>query len=257
MRLLIFLLILSVGATSCFHVYYIPNTPNAPLLAEKGETRVNVLYTTGANSEYNGGELQFAHAVSKNVGIMVNGFTAGKTETVDNWFGNQGSHTEKGNGSYIEFAGGYFKKFDAKEKWMAEVYGGLGFGSAHNDYGFNDHTQVNSSKLFIQPSIGYKGKHFEIAVVPKVSLINWKVKESQVANTDNDYVKADMDAIRSKPGFVSFEPAVLLRAGTEQLKFQFAISTTSSRSTILLSDDLVETVNASLGISINIGPKKK
>ena len=78
MKLLILLSVVLCLLTSCQHIYYAPNTSNAPLFSEKGETRVNGLYSTGGDSEYDGAEFQFAHAVSKNAAVIANAFTASK-----------------------------------------------------------------------------------------------------------------------------------------------------------------------------------
>ena len=259
MKTLICLLIITAGMTSCVHVYYAPNTPNAPLLSQKGETRINALYASGGNlSSFQGGEIQLAHAVSKNIGIMANGLAGGRTETVSSWNGNRNDHEESGHGSYGEFGAGYFKGLDNRQKWIAELYGGFGFGSVKNDYGSGDHSTVNHSKLFLQPSVGYKIKNFEAVLVPRLSYIKWKVKDCHAMNNDNEYVQHDMNAIRSRPNFISFEPALLLRAGGEDFKIQGGLSFSNYRSTShYFSDELIETLNASIGISINLKPKKK
>jgi len=59
--------------TSCYHVYYAPNTANVPLLSNKGEAKLIGAYGSGSNSEANIGELQLAFAPLNNVGFMVNG----------------------------------------------------------------------------------------------------------------------------------------------------------------------------------------
>lgn len=250
-----FLLMITIAIVSCTHVYYSPNAANAPLLSEKGETRINALYSSGNISEFDGGELQYAQAINKNFGLMINGMAAGKS---DNWTDYSGSstsyHTEKGNGSYIEFAGGYFKNFDQKKKCIGEVYAGFGSGSVKNDYG-DGNSKVNIFKYFIQPDIGYKSKYFEAAFVPKVSVINWKVKESNVTNSD---IKADLNYIASRKSFVAFEPAILLRAGAKNVKFQFEMSFSNfNAASAFYSYDLIETLNSSIGISINLKPIKK
>lgn len=264
MKLLIYLLIISVGCCSCFHVYYAPNSAHAPLLSEKGETRINGLYSTGGNSEFNGGELQFAHAVGQNFGIMANGMMASKSEQLDdwgissNWGGTSGYHTEKGSGSYLELAGGYFKTFDEKKRWIGEIYSGFGAGSVKNDYGFGDHSKVNSYKFFIQPAVGYKSKNFEAMIVPKVSLINWKVKESNIlAAGNNGYVESEISAIQAKKNFLAFEPALLFRAGGQNLKLQWGLSFSGFNSSSFYDEELIETLNANIGISINLKPYKK
>ncbi|HTM92537.1 MAG TPA: hypothetical protein VL095_08970 [Flavisolibacter sp.] len=264
MKLLIYLLIISVGCCSCFHVYYAPNSAHAPLLSEKGETRINGLYSTGGNSEFNGGELQFAHAVSQNFGIMVNGMMASKSEQIDdwgfssNWGGSSNYHTEKGSGSYLELAGGYFKTFDEKKKWIGELYSGLGAGGVKNDYGFGDYSKVNSYKFFIQPAVGYKSKYFEAMIVPKVSFINWKVKERNIQTSgNNSYAEADISAIGAKRNFLAFEPALLFRAGGQNVKLQWGLSFSGFNSSSFYDEDLIETLNANIGISVNLKPRRK
>jgi hypothetical protein len=262
MKLYTSLFAFAILTASCTHVYYAPNTANAPLLSEKGETRMNALYSAGGVSEFTGGELQFAHAVSKNFGVMMNGMSVSRTDEVSTWdldpnwnFASE-THTEKGKGSYIEFAGGYFKTLDNKRKWLFETYGGFGIGTANNDYGFGDHSKVNSNKIFIQPSLGYKSKYFEMAFVPKISFINWKMKESNLSNSNNEYLKTDLSTIEEKPHFTSFEPALLLRGGGANFKVQASLSYSKVQSGATYQD-LVEDLNASIGISINLKPAKK
>jgi hypothetical protein len=264
MKLYTILLSMAAAVTSCTHVYYSPNTANAPLLTEKGETRINALYSSGGVSEFEGGELQIAHAVGKNFAVMMNGMTASKSDEISTWDWTPiwdptpESHTEKGQGSYIEFAGGYFKTLDKNKKWIAEIYSGIGFGSANNDYGYGDHSKVNSTKIFLQPAIGYKTKHFETALVPKFSFINWQIKENSVTSQDNDYVKEQLNAIDYKPHFLAFEPALIIRAGSQNLKIQTALSYSfRETSSNFYTSDLIERVNASIGISINLKPKHK
>lgn len=236
--------------SSCYHVYYAPNSANAPLLSEKGETRINLLYSGGGDSEFNGGEIQAAHAVGKNFGVMLNGFSAGKTE-------NTGSYTEEGKGSYAELAGGYFKALDARQKWIGEVYGGFGMGTVKNDYGYNDFSKVNCSKLFIQPAIGYKGNYFEFAIVPKISLVNWRVKEDKIISTENQSYKTDLAAIRSNSSFLTFEPALLVRGGGKDFKIQAGLSFSTNTTTSYYSSGLSESLTGHLGVSINISPSSR
>jgi hypothetical protein len=259
MKLLISLAATTLLCTSCYHVYYAPNTANAPLLAEKGETRINALYTTGGDSDFDGGELQLAHAVGKHVGIMINGLTAGKSEEVTDYSssGNNSTQTEKGSGSYIELAGGLFKNFDNKKKWIGEIYGGIGYGSVKNDYGSGDHSKVSDTKVFLQPAIGYKSRNFEVTLSPKVSLVNWKVKENRISSFNED-VKDELNYITQNPRFFIFEPALLLRGGGKNVKLQLGISFSDyDVNGLMHRTGLTETLNSSLGVSINLKPSSK
>lgn len=259
MKLFVTLLVIVLGATSCTHIYYAPNSANVPLLSEKKETRVNALYCSGGETEFEGGELQVAAALTKNVAVMVNGMAMGKSESVSDYSGNS-RHTESGNGSYIEVAGGMFESFGKKKKWIGEIYGGVGVGSAKNTYSNNLESKVNSTKLFLQASVGFKSRYFEFAFAPKISLINWNVKRDDLANVDqshfNYYDELDLQVIKNKPNFVSFEPALLIRAGGEDFKIQAGLSFSNFTANNYLFDGLTETLNASLGISINLHPAK-
>ena len=257
MKLILLLGVISIGTVSCHHVYYAPNTPNAPQLSEKGETRVNALYASGGDSEYKGGELQFAHAVTSKVGIMVNGFTAGKSETITDISGSN-SHMEKGSGGYLEFAGGLFTTLDPKKKWVADIYGGFGFASIKNDYGFGDRAHTGFNKFFVQPSIGYKSRNFEFALVPRVSFVSWKVKTATINSTESQDARDEINALKGDPSFVAFEPALMARAGGENVKFQAGLAFSSFRASGYFIDyELGETLNASIGISVNLKPGKK
>jgi hypothetical protein len=148
------LILLAITFASCTHVYYAPNTANAPMLSEKGETRINGLRTGGNKSEFSGGELQAAHAITNSFGVMANWMSVSKTEEISDWTWNSGSHIEKGNGSYVEFAGGYFKTLDKRKRVVFETYGGIGFGSANNDYGFAITQKLILPKFSCSPPSG-------------------------------------------------------------------------------------------------------
>jgi hypothetical protein len=189
---------------------------------------------------------------------MANAFFVGQTEEVSNWdLWNPSTHTEKGNGSYAELGGGYFTPLDGNKKWIGEVYSGFGLGSITSDYGYGDNSKVGIAKFFIQPSIGYKSRNFEMVIVPKLSFINWKIKESRISDLNNDDEKGDIESMRGRPGFVSFEPALILRGGGEEFKIQGGLSLSTKGMYSETSPQLIESLNASIGISINIRPSKK
>lgn len=249
MRLLLLLFIITITSTSCYHVYYAPNTANSPLFSEKGEVKINGLYSGGADSDFEGGEIQVASAVTNHVGVMVNAMFAGRTEPVEDWNGN-GSHSESGKGSYVELAGGLFTAFDPKKKCIGEIYAGIGSGTVNSNYGNSWNSKVNSTKLFLQPAVGYKTRYFEASFVPKVSFLHWKVKSENISDVSET---SDMTMIKQNPNLVNFEPALLIRAGSEHVKLQGSLSFSSSHDEVYP----IETLNASVGVSINIKPKKK
>lgn len=251
MKLLVFLIFVSINMLSCYHVYYAPNTVNTPLLTKKDEMRVNAFYVSGAESDFKGGELQIAYALQKHWGILFNGMSGGRSE-------NTGTYEETGNGTYGEFAGGYFKSLDKKDRWIAEVYAGFGGGSVKNDYGLGDNSKVGVTKFFIQPALGFKSDYFEFAFSPRMGVVNWKAKENNIQRQENDNEKQDMLSIQKKPSFFVFEPGFILRAGGKNVKIQTGMAFSSPKSSSMTYySGITETITAHLGISFNFNTRIK
>lgn len=252
MKQIALLFIVTISTTSCYHVYYAPNTAHSPLLSQKGETRINAYYSGGSNSDFEGAEFQGATAIGKQTGIMVNTMFVGNSETVSDY--NSGnSWLETGKASYIEFAGGVFKSYGNKGKWIGEVYGGFGLGTAKNTYRSNESSKVGITKFFLQPAFGFKTNHFEVSLVPKVSFVNWKVKEEKLTAANSyDGDAFDLMQIHQNPNFLCFEPALIVRGGGKNIKLHAGLSFSN------LNDNLypVENLTSSIGISINLKPKK-
>ena len=253
MKHCLLLLLLGASLTSCYHAYYAPNSTHAALLSAKGESRINGTYTAGADTEFEGVELQAAHALTNHSGIMLNFMSVGRTD-------NTGSQVESGKGSYLEVAYGGFKPLDKRGgQWIGEIYGGLGRGAARNEYSAIERSKVGITKFFVQPAIGYKSRYFEAALVPRLALVNWKVKESVLA--PDNAVAGDLNIIRGNPTFFSFEPGILLRAGSQNIKFQaglsFCMNKYNSGNYLFYDEGLSETLTANLGISISLFPAKK
>jgi hypothetical protein len=252
MKRIISLGLILISFSSCYHVYYSPNTPNAPQLTEKGETRINGLYVSGGDSEFEGGEIQVAHAVSDKVGLMLNGFFAGKEEA------NEDDLMENGKGSYFEFAAGSFKTMGNNDRLVADLYLGVGLGSVKSDYARGDISRVNVTKFFLQPSLGYKSNHFEFAVVPRIGVVNWNVKENKITTPENSGHKDEMDHINRNPNFFVFEPALIVRGGAENFKLQASLCYSANKNTDIVNEGgIAESLVASLGISFSIHPSGK
>lgn len=239
-------LFLLFSLSSCYHVYYSPGTPNVTQFTEKDEVRINAGVISGFESEFNGGDLQFAYAPAKNIGIMLNGFTASSKE------GN--NDAEKGSGSYGEFAVGYFTTLDKQKEWTFEVFGGVGGGSVNNVYSPGESSKVNVNKVFLQPALGYKWDYLEFAFAPRFAHVNWKLKETKGAGTD---VGNDLEYVRNKPNFFSFEPGLILRGGSKKIKGQLAVTLASKHAEANLEGAPIESFVAYLGVSLNLSTKKK
>jgi hypothetical protein len=242
MKNIILFLFVAFSLISCTHVYYAPNTPNVPLFSQKGETRINALFSTTSSSAGTGGELQAAHAVGRNAAIMINAFAARSSNEV-----------EKGKGRYLEFGMGGFRTPVRANSWVGEVYGGGGIGTVRYDFENKNNSKVNFSRFFLQPSLGYRIKNFEAAFVPRLSFVHWTVKEANFTSQDQGSA-IEITAIRDFPNFISFEPTILIRGGGEHVKLQLAVTGLHSKRG--QSAMLLERSNVSLGISINLDSRK-
>jgi len=236
--------------SSCAHYYYAPNTANVPLLKEKNDMRINAGFSGG--DEFEGGDLQFAYAVSPHVGVMVNGLVGGKSEE-DSYGGKQ-----SGKGSYGEIGVGYFTAFTEKKLFVFEVYGGAGIGETHHEYGTpNVTSKVSATKFFVQPSIGYTAKkgRFELALGSRFSGVTLKVKEmSNLVHEDMNSYYEDLDYVRNRAFSMMWEPSVRVSMGSKDVKFYFSFTRSFNLSNSLLPQ---EPYNASMGIRLTVNTGKK
>jgi hypothetical protein len=255
MKLYLILILAILGNSSCNHVYYAPNTANIPLLSQEGEIRVNGMYSTGWDSEFNGGELQLAYAATDHFGAMINGFTGGKSEMVYDGelmsgFGPSSSpQREKGYGSYLEFAGGYFQNLRNKN-FVIEMYGGYGFGNVENNYGADQATQTKISKFFIQPAIGYKTKRIEFAFSQRIGVMSWKFRD-QYLYTQNP----GLNNYKISPLYV-LEPSFTVRAGFPNIKLQLSMTHSGILNTNYY-DGWIERMSLGMGVSANFNAFRK
>ncbi len=217
--------------TSCVHYYYAPNAHNVPLLKEKGNTNVTIVISGG--DEFTGIEGQVATAVSEKIGVLGNFMYASGNE-------NFNGHTESGSGFLFEVGAGYFKPI--LQKFVFETYGGLGIGSVSNKYESGS-SKVKFTRIFIQPSIGFTTRSFEIALSSRFAGLNY---HSINTNSYNDH---DLEYIRNHKFSFIFEPAVTIRAGWEGAKFQLQYVFSKNQSNPSLAQ---ETGNINFGLMFNL-----
>jgi hypothetical protein len=126
---------------------YVPNVVNAPLLTNKGEVQAAIHAGTS------GVDPQFAYALSRHIGIMLNGSFANRTsDSTDNFHKHQ----------FVEIATGYYTNFGARGKF--ETFCGIGTGKIQAEYENNlwvSFSDVSYNRFFIQPSIGFTSKVFD------------------------------------------------------------------------------------------------
>lgn len=201
------ILVIALGLSACNPKFYTPNTQNVPLISEKGETNLTL------SGNVNQVEFQGAYGVSKNIAIQANGGLFVPSD-LDN--GNGGS------GKFFELGAGYFEKIN--EIWVFETYGIVGFGSFENHLpsttSENPETKGDIStsifRIGVQPSFGYKSKHFSAAVSSRfVNLSYSNIEGDLIFDRENQ-----IDYLKDNSSHFLIEPALTLRGGFEKIKLQ-------------------------------------
>ncbi len=236
--------------SSCVHYYYAPSSNNVPLFKEKGEARIQAQYTSTAaqaDDAADGFEIQTAYAAGNHTALQLNFFHASENE----------QEYGSGSGNYIESAYGYFKPF-AKNRLVFETYGGLGFGSVNNVFKntsnyITEQAKTSITKFFVQPSLGFTTKYFDVAFSSKFSLVNLGLNNSTLSKENNDYDYEYVESLRKGRSYFFWEPGLMLRGGFEHVKVVMQLTET------IMSDDTQPISNGSisLGLAITLNAKHK
>ena len=161
---MIFVLATGIALTfiGCSPAYYAPNSLNVPMFREKHEGRLSTGFSmTGGTA---GTDLQGAYALGKHVGVIANTQYLGGTSP---------KGTLKGRNFNLETGLGC--SFWPENDIVFELYGGMGrsFAKQEELYQANGISYAKNFKGFIQPSIGYKGRNFEIAFSYKAAFVRY------------------------------------------------------------------------------------
>lgn len=197
-------LLLTVIWSGCAN-YYLPNSHQVPLLTKKGDARLAVT-STAYNSEIEGpygAEFQGSYAATDKFGIVLNTTVAYSL----------GAEMYK----YLDLGGGYFKT-NSMENIIFETYGGVGFGNSSRAFVDGSYNNTNFIKYYVQPSLGYRTKNFDLALSWRLASLNFtEMSNSGVLDADNLNV---IQAIQNNPSSFLSEPAVTVRLGFKPVKLQ-------------------------------------
>lgn len=115
-----------------------------------------------------------------------------------------------------------FKKFD--NYFIPSMNVGYSYGQIRRNF---DLWSLEMNKLFLQPSIGYSRKYFDVALSGRFSKVDYNLHPTdlyisilQSENQPTDFFQIEQSS------FYFFEPAITLGAGPEnfRLRFQYIIS---------------------------------
>lgn len=189
-RVLVYIILIALSTMSC--VVYHPHTVDIPLIAKKGDARLNA-----------GISLMKWHAtvsagISDKIAIQTYGSTAGDNEY------------------YVQQAVGYYK--DLGNKKVMEVYSGFGYGygDAYNDAN-PGHLYGNYQVYFSQLNFGKLGCEFantDLGIALKAGYIHAKLNDN---NYYEDHFPPDPVDIYNYD-FLLIEPQAFLRLGGKKMK---------------------------------------
>ena len=149
------LFVSGILAFSSCTIMHIPNAENVPLLENKSEVKLNLGIS----------DFQGAYAISKNIGVIANGYFKNSEVNISNDLMNNGQRY------FFEGAVGFFKPLE--NDLVFEVYGGAGLGKVNYEDRFDGGSifgenyykfSSNFNRYFIQPNLGIKskGQKFEL-----------------------------------------------------------------------------------------------
>lgn len=231
--------------SSCTHYYYVANVQNVPLFKEKNEYRISG--SVGSGEESSSIEVQTAYSVTDKIGIMANYMSVKG--------GDVASHNY-GSGNYFEGAVGYFKPIG--RFGVFETYGGLGSCNQRHEYTSSYYNQnigssdLSSLKYFLQPSIGFTSKFFDIALSTRISALKFNIKSNNVSQNVDLY--NELNSLSTQINYY-FEPSITLRAGWQYTKVQFQAE--YSKNLIHENMTVGEYYHLSIGVSFSFGNRLK
>lgn len=236
-RNLIFGIMIIIGlfASSCNTTLYVPNTVNAPLLKEKGEVKASI----------GGNNFQAAYGLTNNVGIIGNVFWDKYEEEITE---NNTTFNTINKGNLYELGIGYFTGIS--ENVVFETYAGGGIGRIDFDNERNGKNfEVNATKFFIQPAVGYVGKFFDVAFTPRLSAVKYSdLRTSGYTPEELNTEYLNKSDVEDKT-WVFAEPALTVRVGYKFVKLQFQ---TGFVSKLTKGDLKYESKFTNLGVSFNL-----
>lgn len=167
---------------------YVPNQPQVLLMSEGDETQVGLQVGT------NGYGAKLAYSPYYHWALMANGNTFS--------FVQDSNYTIRQKHTYGEIGTGYYTRLN--KYWRFEALVGYGGGSSGltNERG-------HYRRAFFQPSVGVSGPFFDGALTTRLAWVNQFSQEVGGLRSDVNLSS------------VFLEPYVTLRAGWEQIKFQF------------------------------------
>ena len=221
------------------NVYYVPTTPNTPLLSKNHD--LNFVASRSSNTKFAGVETHGAYMPTDHLGIIAS-YSSLKNDVGSEFM----------NYNHFEAGVGYVKEISPI--YHFEAYAGVGSGGIHNEH----HTGTSDillTNFFVQPTFAFtsKDKNVMLAFTSKFSGVHFNVWDTSF-NTDRENFSAtQLNSLYAKPFHIMWEPGITLKAGWRNFMFQSSYFYSSD----LTNPDLYRVKgNFSIGIALRFNLKE-
>jgi hypothetical protein len=154
------------------HYNYAPNTPNIPLVQQRGDLAFGICWGHGTGSL----ELQAAYSPLKRMVVTANYFGARRGEVRRQQ--NAGTDFLMG-----ELAIGFCEPV---KKGTASLLAGFGGGRIFSNYEMNNSAELNLQRWFVQPGYIYQSEFFEAAAAFRFSRLHYSQGSISFSIDPND-----------------------------------------------------------------------
>ncbi len=200
----------------CSHYYYASNQQTISLFKKKKDFIASA--GVGTHSEGSSVEAQAAYAVGNHLAVATNFMYVKENHKNKN----------AAQAHYLEGSVGHFSSI--YDKYIFEVYAGIGTGTQKHEYWtipfvftndtakYEGTSELHFNKFFVQPSLGYSWGNVDIAVSGRLSYISFDKVTNNIATTNSNF--HEVGQIAQNNTSLLFEPALTMRAGWDNIKFQ-------------------------------------
>lgn len=222
---LLFYFICLIILAGCTPNFYAPNMQNVPLMDEALEANATFGLQRGLHSR--GLNLQAAFSPFNHVGLMFNyqGLWSNYQDQENNfWTGQSIEEEGETKGNLLGIGLGFY--LPVKNEFVFEIYTGMGWGNqkfksnGFLNYNATLRAELSDKRYFLQPAFGWLiNEHFELGFSNRFYLLNY---HSLTMKVGDELTLDELTAFKNNPS-IFIEPAVTMRVGGENIKFQYQV----------------------------------
>lgn len=249
--ILIFYFLISLSSCYTPRYVYSPPAQNVPLLTEKGDSKLGIVYSTNLtgtkpidNQKFkgysNGIDIHSAYAINNKFAVQANFFSRSEMNGGD-FSGTRDSAVIRYKRNLTEIGAGYYTQLSGGKSsgTYFQIFAGGGIGQ----FSFTDNGRDNNNvqtlnfhqskiaKFYFQPAILFQSrKQVEVALSSRFSIINYNNIKTDYTN--DELARYELAELSNGP-VVFWEPAFVNAIGLGKIpvriEYQFGLSVLMSR----------------------------